>query len=408
MTRTFAALRHRNFRLFWTGQLISLIGTWMQTVAQGWLVLQLTDSAFLLGVVSAVSSAPFLLFSFVGGAVADRVNQHRLIIAMQTGLMLLAFLLGGLIWLGWVRIWHVIVIGTLSGILSTFDIPARQSFLVEMAGKDDLMNAIALNSAIFNAARIVGPAIAGGLIVYAGLTVCYLLNGISFLAVIIGLLMMRLAPHRPVLQAGSFWAHLREGIQYAWNDGVSRSLFGMIAVFSLFGMPYFALMPIFARDILKVGPSGFGLLMSAGGIGALIGAVSLATIGGSVQRKERFLMIGGLGFATALLLFSQSRWFVLSLICLAGVSWALVTHSTVCNTILQTNVPDALRGRIMGIYAFTFGGLAPLGNLQGGAVAHYLGAPFAISLGAVLCGLFTVTVFLIVPGLRHLELKPTT
>lgn len=408
MTRTFAALRHRNFRLFWTGQFISLIGTWMQTVAQGWLVLQLTDSAFLLGAVSAISSAPFLLLAFVGGAVADRVNQHRLIIATQAGMMLLAFILGGLIWLGWVRIWHVIVIGALTGVLNAFDIPARQSFLVEMVGKDDLMNAIALNSAIFNAARIVGPAIAGALIAKVSLTSCYILNSISFLAVIFGLLMMRLDPHQPVHQEASFWKHLQEGIHYAWNDSVARSIFGIIAVFSLFGMPYFVLMPIFARDVLKVGASGFGLLMSIGGIGALIGAVSLATIGGNVQRKERLLIAGGLGFATSLILFSQSRWFPLSLLCLAGVSWALVTHSTICNTILQTNVPDALRGRVMGIYVFMFGGLSPIGNLQGGTVAHYFGAPFAVSFGAILCGLFIIAVFLTVPGLRHLELKPTT
>ncbi|MCL4458778.1 MAG: MFS transporter [Chloroflexi bacterium] len=399
---TFVALRHYNFRLFWYGQLISLIGTWMQSVAQGWLVLQLTNSPFFLGLVGAARALPILFFTLFGGVVADRVNKRILIIGTQSASMLLALLLAVLTSTGHIRVWDVLIVAFLLGTVDAFDRPARQAFVVEMVGKEDLMNAIALNSSVMNGARIVGPALAGVLVSLIGVAGCFYLNGVSFLAVIAGLLLMRLAPSSPVKQGDSVWQNILEGVDYIYRDSALLPLVILVALVSIFCMPYSALMPVFARDILHAGATGLGLLMSAAGLGALTGALSLAALGNF--RHKGYLLLGpALALSLALSVFSLSHWLLLSLVALVAVGWSMMTYTAVTSTLLQTMVPDRLRGRVMSVYTFMFSGMTPLGNLQAGIVAEYWGAPFAILLGALLCGLLNLLVHRQRPYLRRLS-----
>ena len=373
--KTFTALRHRNFRLFLSGQAISLVGTWMQSLAQGWLVLKLTNSAFYLALVQAMSSLPILFFSLLGGVVADRVDKRRLLLVTQALSLALALALGVMVSLGQVQLWHVLVIAGLLGVVNTFDVPGRQSFIIEMVGRDDLMNGIALNSAVFNGARIIGPAIAGLLISAVGIAACFYINGVSYIAIIIMLGMMRLdrpeekPKPRPVLK------ELREGLIYVRRTPVVLYFILMVAITSLFAIPYIALMPIFARDILHIGAKGLGVLMGCAGVGALIGALSLATYSGSGRR-------GVTAFATALISslailgFSFSRMPLLSYALLMVIGWGMITQLATVNTAIQQEVPDELRGRVMSLYVLVFLGFVPIGNLIiGGARALRRHAP---------------------------------
>lgn len=379
--RMFSALRHHNFRLFWFGQMISLISTWMQSVAQGWLVLQMTNSAFLLGLVSMSASLPVLLFSAVGGVLADRFNKRNLIVATQTLAMTGAFILATLILTRHIAYWHIIIIASCLGIVMALDAPSRQSFVIEMVGKEDLLNAIALNSSIFNMARVVGPAVAGLIIAAVGVVLCFYLNGISFLAVIIGLLLMR-GNFDPVQRGNeSFIENLREGLAYARQDRRVTSFLTLIACSSIFIMPYAMLMPIFARDILKVGPTGLGTLLAAAGTGALIGALTLAWLG-DFKKKGRLVFFGSISFTTAIVGFSFSSNYYLSLILLFFVGWGMVTQNASINSLLQCLVPDHLRGRIMSLFTLTFMGMMPVGSLLAGFIANYLGARMALRIGA--------------------------
>ncbi|HEY3346299.1 MAG TPA: MFS transporter [Nitrospirota bacterium] len=395
--KTFSALQHRNYRLFFIGQALSLTGTWMHSVAQGWLVLKLTDSAFFLSLVSAVGSLPVLFLSLIGGVVADRVPKRNLILLAQTLSMLLAFSLAMLVALDAIRVWQIIMIAGLLGIVNTFDIPARQAFIVEMVGKEDLMNGIALNSAMFNGARIVGPALAGLLIGYLGLTPCFFINSASYIAIIIGLLMMDIKPtvkreFHPVLK------ELAEGISYVRNAPSVLWFIVMVAMTSLFAIPYIALMPIFARDILHIGAKGLGLMMGASGVGALVGALTIASFG-SVKRKGRTAFMAGIIANLALIGLSFSRAPFLSCLLLMFVGWGMISMLATVNTAIQDDVPDHLRGRVMSLYSLVFLGFTPIGNLIVGAVAHYYGTPFAVALGATIC---IVTYVLI--ALSHKEL----
>jgi len=381
---TFSALKHRNFRLFFFGQSVSLIGTWMQSLAQGWLVLKMTDSAFLLSLVQAMGSLPILFLSLIGGVVADRVVKRNLLLVTQTLSLALALGLGVLVSLEVVQVWHVVAAATLLGVVNTFDIPGRQSFIIEMVGKDDLMNGIALNSAVFNGARIVGPAIAGLLVGTVGIAACFYINAASYLAIIAGLSMMRFdAPEerratRPVLK------ELKEGLSYVRHAPTVSSFVFMVAVTSLFSIPYIALMPVFARDVLGIGAKGLGILMGSAGAGALGGALTLATIG-SVKRKGLTALVSATASATALLAFSFSRDPVVSCLLLAVVGWGMITQLATVNTLLQTDVPDGLRGRVMSLYTLVFLGFIPIGNLMVGTLAHYFGTPHAVAVGACVC-----------------------
>src|SRR5438445_11930648 len=313
----FGALAHRNFRLFFIGQGISLVGTWMQNVGEGWLILTLTNSPFYVGLTAALSSLGVLLFSLYAGVIADRVDKRRFIIFMQLAFMLEAFAVSILVWTGVVAVWQVLLLATILGIASVFDIPMRQSFVVEMVGQDDLMNAIALNSSLFNGARVIDPAIAGFLIGAVGIAWCYFLNGVSYIAVIAGLLLMRLPPRAPPARTTSTWGGFREVLTFLRSDRRIRSLMIQTAILSVFGFPYIAMMPVFARDVLHRGAAGYGALTSSIGIGAVIGALGIALSATRLRARGRLMLVGGTAFGILLILVSASRVVVLSMVLLA-------------------------------------------------------------------------------------------
>ncbi len=393
------ALRHRNFQLFFGGQLISLTGTWMQMVAQSWLVYRLTGSALLLGTVGFAGQIPVFLLAAAGGTVADRHNRHRVVIAAQASAMLLALVLAGLTLTGRVQVWQIVLLAALLGVVNAFDIPARQAFLVEMVGKEDLMNAIALNSSMFNGARVVGPAVAGLLVASIGEGWCFFANGISYLAVIAGLLLMKLAPQRVADRSASPLDHIAEGFRFAWHTEPIRALLLLIGLVSVVGMPYTVLMPIFADQILHGGPRGLGLLMGATGVGALAGALVLAARAG-LTGLGRWVVLSSAGFGASLILFSFSRWFWLSFVLLLPAGFAMMLEMAVSNTLIQAMVPDHLRGRVMAVYSMMFMGMAPMGALGAGVVAQKLGAPWTVAIGGAVClvgaGIFARRL----PGLR--------
>jgi len=377
------AFRHRNYRLFFGGQLISLTGTWMQSVAESWLVFRLTGSSALLGVSSFASLAPVFLFATVGGTVADRVSRHRIIIATQSASMVLPLILSALTFTHTVRVWHVFVLATCLGVVNAFDIPARQAFLVEMVGRDDLMNAIALNSSMVNGARVVGPAVAGLLVAAIGEGWCFLLNGLSYIAVITGLLLMRVAP-RPRAVNRSAWRDTVDGFRFVARTAPVRALLVLLGAISFAGMPYSVLMPVFAESILHGGAKGLGLLMGASGLGALGGALALVRRGG-VRGLGRWVATASASFGVALVAFSLSRSFWLSALLLVPVGASMMVEMASSNTLIQAMVPDALRGRVMAVYSMMFMGMAPFGALWAGAVAERIGAPHTVAIGGFVC-----------------------
>jgi MFS family permease len=377
------ALRHRNFQLFFSGQLISLIGTWMQSVAQSWLVYRLTGSALLLGSVGFASQVPVFLFSPLGGIAADRINRRYIVITTQIAAMLLALILAALTLLGKVQVWHVFVLASLLGVVNAFDIPGRQSFLVEMVGRDDLMNAIALNSSMFNGARVIGPAIAGILVAKFGEGWCFFGNGVSYIAVIVGLLLMRVqAPVRAAM--ASPLEHMMEGFRFVNETAPIRALLLLLGLVSLVGMPYVVLMPIFADQILHGGARGLGILMGATGVGALLGALTLAFREG-VKGLGRWVAWCCAGFGASLVVFATSHRFWLSVVLLLPVGYTMMLQMACSNTLIQVMVPDALRGRVMAVYSMMFMGMAPIGALLGGALAERLGAPITVGVGGLAC-----------------------
>jgi len=396
----FGALAHRNFRLFFIGQGISLIGTWMQNVGEGWLILTLTNSPFYVGLTSALSSLGVLLFSLYAGVIADRTDKRRVIVFMQVAFMLEAFTVSILVWTGVVQVWQVLLLATLLGIASAFDIPMRQSFVIEMVGKDDLMNAIALNSSLFNGARVVGPAIAGLLIGAVGIAWCYFLNGLSYIAVIVGLLLMRLPPRAPPATTVSTWAGFREIWVYLRNDRRLRVLMFLTAILSIFGFPYISMMPVFARDVLHRGAEGYGVLTSSIGIGAVIGALAIAWFSARIRARGRLMLVGGTAFGILLMLFAASRSFGLSIVLLALAGFAMIVNNSLTNTLLQTGAPDHLRGRIMGFYSFVFVGMAPFGAFLFGVVAEHVGVSITLAAGGAIVTLAVLIAAWAVPTIR--------
>ncbi len=383
----FSALRHRNFRLFFTGQFVSLVGTWMQIVAQGWLVLELTNSAFMVGLVSALGSLPILLFTLWGGVLADRVNRRRALLLLQTLMLCDALALGLLSATHQITTEWVMLLAAMHGTSAAFEVPIRQAFLVEMVGREDLMNAIALNSSNFNLTRIVGPAIAGGLIATAGIAVCFFLNAASFLGAIGSLLLMRGAAAGP--GRGHAGATFREGARYALGDGEPRTLLLLTATFSIFGFSAFSMLPVYARDVLATGATGYGGLMTAVGVGASVGALTMASIGHRLSR-HRVIRLAGVLFAAALTVAALVRSWLPAAIALAFAGCAMILNNISTNTQLQTGAPDHLRGRVMGFYSLMILGVAPLGSLQAGWVSEHLGVPAALGTGAAICAVATV------------------
>jgi MFS family permease len=380
---TLRALQYRNFQLFFSGQLISLIGTWMQNVAQSWLIYRITGSSLQLGAISFCGQIPIFLLSPVAGIVADRYNRHRVVIATQTASMVLALILAALTLTNTVQIPHIYVLAALLGIVNAFDIPARQSFMVEMVGRPDLMNAIALNSSMFNASRVVGPAIAGFLVARIGEGWCFFANGVSYIAVIVGLLMMNVTPRIPE-PAVSAVRHLVEGFQYVAHNLPIRAILLLLGVISLMGMPYMVLMPIFADRILHGGAAALGSLLGATGIGALCGALLLASRR-TVQGFGRGLAIACAVFGMSVVAFAYSRtyWISLPILVLAGFSVMLQMGAS--NTLIQTMVPDDLRGRVMALYSMMLMGMSPFGSILAGWGAARIGSPNTVALGGILC-----------------------
>jgi MFS family permease len=378
------ALQHRNYRLFYGGQGISLIGTWMTRVATGWLVYRLTHSAFLLGLVSFAGQIPILLLGPVAGVWVDRLNRHRVLVVTQVLSMLESFALAALALSGTITVLDVILLNLFQGAVNAFDMPARQAFVVEMVeNREDLPNAIALNSSLVNAARLVGPSVAGLLIAAVGEGYCFLLDGFSYIAVIASLLAMSLVPWTPRPHA-SVLSEVRQGWDYVRGFRPIWSILLLLSLVSLVGMPYTALMPIFAGSILHGGAHTFGFLMGASGVGALVGAVSLAARR-SVLGLGRLIPITAAGFGASLIAFAASRQLWLSLLLLVVTGFAFMQQMASSNTILQTISEDQKRGRVMSFYSMAFQGVAPFGSLIAGAVANRIGAPHTLMLGGAIC-----------------------
>ncbi len=393
--------------------MISLVGTWMQSTAQSWLVLHLVTqtygvekSSLYLGIIAAVGSLPTFFFTLIAGALADRGDKRRIVIATQAGAMLLALLLGLLTYTGYIRLWHVVVYAVLVGTVNAFDMPTRQAYVKELVGGKDLLNAIALNSSVFNAARIIGPAVAGWLMTLVGVAGIFLLNGASYLAVLAGLLRIR-TPHQAAPIADrSLWQHLAEGFLYTWENRTIRLLLVLMAVFTIFGFSYFVLMPVIAVQVLHLREGGFGILFAFSGVGALAGALLLATSAGRVS-KGALLCGSGITAAVFLMLFSMSRVFSLSALFLMGISGGLVIATASINSLIQEIAPDMLRGRVVSMWTFIFGGFTPLGALYVGSVAHLgerIGMPaLSLLLGGAICLLAIIAIMLRAPWLWRLR-----
>ncbi len=380
---------------------ISLIGTWLQAVAQSWLVFKLTNSAFLLGVVGFLSSIPIFLLSLFGGVVADRMNKRNILLFTQCAFMVLAFFLAVLTHLDLIRPWHIMVIAALNGIVMSFDAPSRQAMVVELVGKEHLLNAIALNSVSFNSSRIIGPALCGILVATIGMSGCFYINGISFLAVIVALLSLKLNHVYKGYKNNTAIKDLKEGLKFILHNRVIVVLIIIVGISSLFGIPYVILMPIVANDILHVGINGLAMLMSSTGFGALIAALALARLG-NYKHKGRLLMISSLGFSVSLVLFSLSRNYLFSLFVLIFSGGFSVMAMALVNTLLQTIVEDRFRGRVMSMFMFTFAGFMPFGNLLAGALSQAWGVTATIMLSGVICGAFFAAINTLYPELRDI------
>jgi MFS family permease len=398
----FAALRHLNFRWFYLGQLLSLTGAWMQSTAQGWLVLELTDSAFLLGLTTAAGSLPILLFTLYAGVAADRMDKRRIILTAQIAAGVLAITLAVLVDSGRATYALVLAIAFLLGITQAFEVPTRQAFFVDLVGKRDLPNAIALNSIAFNATRVVGPAIAGFLIASVGIAACFYANAVSYLAVIAALLLIRLPALKPLPQTTSTLEGLAEGFGFLRRERRASALIGLIAAISILALPYAMLLPVFARDVLHAGPRGLGWLLSATGGGAMLGGIAVAAWGSRVPRG-RLLVTASLAFTLLLAAFSLSRSLPLSMVLLAGMGFTMILNNATLNALLQGLVPDDLRGRVMAVYVFMFLGMTPVGSLQAGVLARWWGAPGALLAGAAVLFLILVLVWTRIPELRRLS-----
>ena len=416
LPRTFAAMRHRNFRLFYAGQLISLIGSWMQNTAQGWLVVLLAlpgstlaqaagksgagggeaQANLYLSLIATASSLPILFGSIFGGVIADRYSKRTIIICAQSVQGVLALALAGLIFYGHVQIWHVVLLALLLGVTNIFDIPARQAFVVEMVGKSDLANAIALNSSIFNAARAFGPAAAGLLIAAlhnksesVALADCFFFNGVSYIAVIVGLLLMRGDFGPKGTSANPPLEQVKEVMAYLYANRPALLLIGLVATFSICIAPYFVLLPSLARFALHTDAKQFGLLLSCQGAGALLGALTIATLS-EYPRKGRILVASSIVYPFLLVLLAFNTHFIWACVLVVLAGFVAITFLATANALIQTSAPDALRGRIMGVYSLILMGLTPIGSLWAGGVAKWAGAPLAIAIGAGAMGIITL------------------
>lgn len=381
--------------------LISLVGTWIQSVAQSWLVFELTNSAFLLGVVAFLNTFPMFLFSLFGGVLADRLPKRAILLFTQNIFMLLAFIMAALTQLKLITPMQIMVLAALNGIVMAFDAPSRHTMVVELVGKVHLLNAIALNSAAFNSARLIGPALAGILIASVGMSGCFYINGISFLAVIIALLLIKVNVGPKPAAKSRLIKELFEGLSYIKRHPVILILITMVGIMSLFGVSYIILMPVVAKDVLAVGEQGFAMLMSATGLGALAAALTLARLG-DFKRKGKLLIFSTAIFCVSLLLFSLSKSYLFSLLALIVTGWSSIMSTSLINTLLQVIVPDNFRGRIMSAFLFTFAGVMPFGNLIAGSLTQAIGAAWTIFISAITCSVSFVWINFKYPQIRRL------
>jgi len=388
----FPALKNRNYRLYFGGQLISLVGTWLQMVAQGWLVLELTNSAFLLGVVAAMGSLPTLLFSLLGGAAVDRLPKRKILLFTQSASMVLAFSLGMLTVLHLVTVFQIIVLAFLLGLVSALDAPARQAYVVEMVGRENLHSAIALNAGIFNGARVIGPSIAGLLIATVGTGNTFLINGVSYIAVIAALLAMRIKDKVHPSDLHPLEA-IKEGISYTFTHPTIRVLILFAAVISIFGWSYTTILPFIAQNTFHAGASGFGHLLAAAGLGALVAVVLVSALSNKINPLI-FILGGNLVFGLSMLLFTYTANLIIALIYLFFAGFGLICQFSTMSATIQHLVKDRFMGRVMSIYTIVFFGFAPFGSLQIGFLADHFGPEFAIRVGVIILLLVGIPVYL--------------
>lgn len=401
LQRTFASLHSPNYRLWFIGQLVSLVGTWMQSTAQGYLAFELTKSPAFLGYVGFATGLPSWLFTLYGGVIADRMSRRTLMIITQSAMMALAFLLAVLVFSGRILPWHIIVIAFALGVANAFDAPARQAFVVELVDREDLTNAIALNATMFNAAVVVGPAIAAAIYALLGPAWCFTINGLSFIAVIVALVMMKLAPQALSLKRRSALSQLKEGLRYTAAHATIRTLILNLGMISLFGVSILTLLPAWSVNILGGDVKTNGLLLSARGIGSLAGALLIAWLG-QRQARGRVWTVGNLALPVVLAVFAAARWLPLSVTAMIGLGWAFMIQANISNSLVQTAIPDELRGRVMGIYTLVFFGAMPLGSLLAGSGAHWLGEPAIVLLCAGVLALAAGWIWLRLPFIRRL------
>jgi MFS family permease len=396
----FRALQvHRNFRLFWIGQTVSLIGTWMQQVGLGWLALELTNSAFMVGLASAAGTFPVLLLSLYGGVVADRRNRLRIVMICQALLLLEAVALWWFTWTGLINIQWLLALATLGGIVAAFEIPARQALMVDLVSREDLVDAIALNSGGFNLARIMGPSIAAIILAKFGLAWCFGINALSYFAVLGSLARIRLPRWTPVQHLVSPFEQLKQGLNYIRRSRPVSALMGVIAIYSIFGFQYLTMMPVVARDVLNTGASGYGLLLTFVGIGALTGALLLASVGARI-RRGRLFNATAYAFAGLVIVFSLTRSVHVAAVVLLFLGLAMLVNGALANGILQSVVPDELRGRVMATYVFVYVGFTPIGSFIAGALARFIGVQWAIFSGGVVMLAYIIWAFWKYPEIR--------
>jgi len=399
--RIVSALRHRDFRLFWWGNFGSNIGTWMQNVAQGWLVLQLTNSAFWLGFIGFASSIPMLFFTLFGGVIADRMSKRRLLIYTQTSMMVFAFAMAALTYLKWISVWQIALLAFFTGVAMALNAPAYQAMMPQLVPIEDLSNAIALNSAQFNLSRILGPTLGGYAMALVGIAGNFLLNALSFLAVLVALVKIKYPP-QTVQQQATFYEKLREGFVYVKQHPQLRAIVVLISVSSFFGIPYVTFVPFFAKNVLHVGERGLGLLMAFAGFGAFLGAATIAWFG-NMRHRGRVVVTFGLLFYAGIIGFALSRWFLVSCALEVIVGYAMILMVATLNTLVQNLSSDEMRGRVMSIYVTAFLGFPPVGGLIAGAAANHITVPYTIAFMAFVAGVYFLVFYLKTPALQELD-----
>ena len=400
----FRSLRYRDFAFFWTGNFLSNIGTWMQNLALGWLVLEITNSPFLLGLNGFLGSVPLLFFSLPGGAIADRLNRRKLMLGTQTAMMVLALILAILTSIRFIAIGEILVISFCTGLASALNAPAYQAVVLDLVPREDLTNAVALNSAQFNMSRAIGPTLAGLALGSLGVAGCFYLNSVSFLALIIALLAITV-PRHLAEEGPSVWAAMVDGLRFVGKNRTIILLLSVPAFLSLLGLPFVVLMPVFARDLLHVGASGLGYLMAGAGLGAVTSALTLAAQSG-IRQRGKYIVGSAALFALALILLARTQSFRWAFLLLVVLGATMVGTLTLTNSTLQLASPRELRGRIMSMYNLAVLGLAPLGSLQAGAVAEALGVRFALTLGGAVCLLYFLILFFFLPRLPRVAVLP--